>query len=100
MYSLCLYVKCSVQAYRSWTGVQESSRLYFTLRTLAQHAVFGVQRVSSRWLQLVATPVKYNHNSIENTSTLSYRVTVVLIASKLDVGLSHMVANVDSDIYC
>ena len=46
--------------------------------------------VSSRWLQLVTTPpVKYNHNSIENISTLSHRVTVVLIASKLDVGLSH-----------
>ena len=45
--------------------------------------------MSSRWLQLVATPVKYNHNSIENISTLSYRVTVVLIARKLDIGLSH-----------
>ena len=40
---------------------------------------------SSRWLQLVATPVKYNYNSIENTSTLSARN----ITSKLDVGLSH-----------
>ena len=56
--------------------------------------------VYSRWLQLVATPVKYNHNSIENISTLSNRVTVVLIASNLDVGLSHMVAKVDSEIYC
>ena len=27
--------------------------------------------VSSRWLQLVATPVKYNYNSIENILTLS-----------------------------
>ena len=26
---------------------------------------------SSRWLQLVAAPVKYNHNSIENISTLA-----------------------------
>ena len=69
--------------------------MYFTICTLAQLAVLEVQRFSSRWLQLVATPVKYNHNSIEITSTLSYRVTVVLIASKLDVGLSHMVAEVD-----
>ena len=50
---------------------------------------FRSSTVSSRWLQLVATPVKYNHNSIENISTLSNRVTVVLIASNLDVGLSH-----------
>ena len=50
---------------------------------------FRNSTVSSRWLQLVATPVKYDHNSIENISTLSNRVTVVLIASKLDVGLSH-----------
>ena len=27
--------------------------------------------VCSRWLQLVATPVKYNYNSIENILTLS-----------------------------
>ena len=38
---------------------------------------------------MTATPVKYNHNSIENISTLCYRVTVVLKAIKLDVGLSH-----------
>ena len=54
-----------------------------------QTCCFRSSTVSSRWLQLVATLVKYNHNSIENISTLSYRVTVVLIASKLDVGLSH-----------
>ena len=71
-FMLVLYVKCSVQAYRSWTGIQESSRLYFTICTLAcTTCCFRSSTVSSRWLQLVATPVKYNHNSIENISTLS-----------------------------
>ena len=47
-------------------------------------------QVYSRSLQLVATPVKYNHNSIEGVSILSNRITSTTIASKLYVGLSHM----------
>ena len=40
----------------------------------------------------------YNDNSIENISTLSTRVTVVLIASKLDVGLSHSTNGMHNNI--
>ena len=70
-------------------STHEDSATFYNMHTCTT-CCFRSLTVSSRWLQLVATPVKYNRNSIENISTLSYRVTVVLIANKLDVGLSHI----------
>ena len=87
MYSLCKYVKCSVQAYRSWTDVQESSRLYFTLCTLAQLAVFGVQRflvVGCNLLQhcqcKIRLPTQVYMFSIRRSRLLNTLVCIVYVS--------------------
>ena len=67
--------KCSV-AYRPWTFGQECSRLCSTLCTLAhlsyrQIVVRRLYVFIVIGLQLVVTPVKYDHNLIENVTTWS-----------------------------
>ena len=70
--SICKVWRTGV--YRPWTIVQESSRLYFTICTLAHLCSCCFRHTTTVYflvvgLQLVTTPVKYDYNSIEKIST-------------------------------
>ena len=89
-------MKCSVQAYRAFD--LEWSRLCFTICTLGHPCIRRLHRATTVWiivfgLHLVATPVKYKYNYIENISTLSSQCYDSNYSKQL--GLSHTI----DDIY-